>query len=122
MSKLDVGVGDEFPTEEIHRDSDGVVHHHHYYYRRRPYRWLRILLAIALISLVFRLAQAAGARRPWLAALLFGLHPLLTEAVRVPSFREDLVFGAILTPLAISTGVPGFAAFTAQISPEHVSP
>jgi hypothetical protein len=57
MSKLDVGVGDEFPTEEIRRDSDGVVHHHHYYYRRGPFRFLRIVLVIALITLVFRLVN-----------------------------------------------------------------
>ena len=29
MAKLGVGVGDEFPTEEIVRDADGTVHHHH---------------------------------------------------------------------------------------------
>ena len=54
MSKLDVGVGDEFPTEEIRRDSDGVVHHHHYYYRRRRFGLLRIVLIVALISFLFR--------------------------------------------------------------------
>ena len=52
MAKLDVGVGDEFPTEENRRE---VHHYHHYYYRRRPGRFLRILLSIALVVLVFRL-------------------------------------------------------------------
>jgi hypothetical protein len=54
MSKLDVGVGDEFPTEEIRRDEKGVVHHHHYYYGRRPFGFLRFILAVMLIGLVFR--------------------------------------------------------------------
>jgi hypothetical protein len=49
-----VGVGDEFPTEEIRRDENGVVHHHHYYYRRRPFGFLRFILALMLIMLVFR--------------------------------------------------------------------
>jgi hypothetical protein len=51
MSKLDVGVGEEFPTEETKR----VEHHHHYYhYPRRPGRLLRIILAIVLIGALFR--------------------------------------------------------------------
>lgn len=54
MSKLDVGVGDEFPAEEIRRDENGVVHHHHYYRRHRPFRFLRLLLGIALVVLVIR--------------------------------------------------------------------
>jgi hypothetical protein len=68
MSKLDVGVGDEFPTEEIRRDSDGVVHHHHYYYRRRPFRLLRILLTVALIVLIFRLVDLVTSRSFWPAS------------------------------------------------------
>ncbi len=48
MAKLDVGVGDEFPTEEIVRDADGTVHHHHYYRRRRrPYGGMLVVLGIA---------------------------------------------------------------------------
>jgi hypothetical protein len=55
MSKFGIGVGNEFPTEEIHRDENGVVHHHHYYRRHRhPFRLLRIILAVLLIGLVFR--------------------------------------------------------------------
>ncbi len=57
MPKLDVGVGDEFPTEEIIRDENGVVHHHHYY-RRRPYRpfgFLRFMLGLLLIGMLVRL-------------------------------------------------------------------
>jgi len=58
MPKLDVGVGDEFPTEEIHRDENGVVHHHHYYRRgrlRRPFGFVRFLLGLFLVMLVIRL-------------------------------------------------------------------
>jgi len=55
MSKFGIGVGNEFPTEEIHRDENGVVHHHHYYRRHRhPFRFLRFILAVILIGLVFR--------------------------------------------------------------------
>jgi hypothetical protein len=61
MPKLDVGVGDEFPTEEIHRDENGVVHHHHYYRRRRrPFGLLRVLLSIFLVMLVIRLFHDAS--------------------------------------------------------------
>jgi hypothetical protein len=61
MPRLDVGVGDEFPTEEIHRDENGVVHHHHYYRRgRRPFGFLRFVLALLLIGLVFRLFHYAS--------------------------------------------------------------
>jgi hypothetical protein len=61
MAKLDVGVGDEFPTEEIRRDPDGTVHHHHYYYRRprRPFGFLRVILTIVWIGLLFHLMRAA---------------------------------------------------------------
>lgn len=55
MSKFGIGVGNEFPTEEIHRDENGVVHHHHYYRRHHhPFRFLRIILIVLLIGLVFR--------------------------------------------------------------------
>ena len=59
MAKLDVGVGDEFPTEEIKRDPDGTIHHHHYYYKRprRPFGFLRVILALMLIWLVFHLVH-----------------------------------------------------------------
>ena len=60
MPKLGVGVGDEFPTEEIHRDENGVVHHHHYYRRRRSFGFLRVILAVLLISLIFRLFHTAS--------------------------------------------------------------
>jgi hypothetical protein len=65
MSKLDVGVGDEFPAEEIRRDENGVVHHHHYYPRRRPFRLLRLVLGIALIVLVIRAFHYAEALAFW---------------------------------------------------------
>ena len=53
MGKLGLGVGDEFPTVEVTRDEDGVVHHHHYYRRPRG-RLLRIVLWCVLISALFR--------------------------------------------------------------------
>ena len=61
MAKYDVGVGDEFPTEEITRDADGTVHHHHYYYRRprRPFGFLRFVLSVILIVMVFHLIHLA---------------------------------------------------------------
>jgi hypothetical protein len=60
MSKLDVGVGDAFPADETRRDEDGVVHHHHYHGRRRgPFRVLRIVLVVMLISLAWRLVSFA---------------------------------------------------------------
>jgi hypothetical protein len=75
MAKLDVGVGDEFPTEEIHRDENGVVHHHHYYRRRRgPYGFLRVILTIALIMMVFRLFDYSSwmdMDLPWMPHGLF---------------------------------------------------
>ncbi len=62
MAKLDVGVGDEFPTEEIVRDADGTVHHHHYYYKRprRPFGFLRVILAIVWVGLLFHLMRVAS--------------------------------------------------------------
>ena len=62
MAKLDVGVGDEFPTEEIKRDPDGTIHHHHYYYRRprRPFGFLRFVLGVILIGLIFHLLHLAS--------------------------------------------------------------
>src|ERR1700761_8066613 len=67
MAKLDVGVGDEFPTEEITRDADGTVHHHHYYYRRprRPFGPLRLILSLALIWMVFHLVRLANRDLGW---------------------------------------------------------
>jgi hypothetical protein len=61
MAKLDVGVGDEFPTEEIKRDPDGTIHHHHYYYRRprRPFGVLRFVLGVILIGMIFHLVRLA---------------------------------------------------------------
>ncbi len=67
MAKLDVGVGDEFPTEEIKRDPDGTIHHHHYYYRRprRPFGVLRVILSIILIGMIFHLAHIASWDLGW---------------------------------------------------------
>ena len=67
MAKFDVGVGDEFPTEEIRRDPDGTVHHHHYYYRRprRPFGFLRFILAFVWIGLLFHLLHVANWDMGW---------------------------------------------------------
>ncbi len=67
MSKLDVGVGDEFPADEIRTDQDGVVHHHHYYYRRRrgPFRFLRFVLWITLMGMLFRVINLLTGREEW---------------------------------------------------------
>jgi protein O-mannosyl-transferase len=51
---------------------------------------LHLLAAFLFVQLILRLAPEA----PFLAmasGLLFGLHPVLTEAVQVPAFREDLL-------------------------------
>src|SRR4051812_17163277 len=68
MGKLGVGVGDEFPADEIYRDEEGVVHHHHYYRRPRG-RVLRIVLWCVLISALFRGLDYAFEpdSRPWRA-------------------------------------------------------
>jgi len=72
MPRLDVGVGDEFPTEEIHRDENGVVHHHHYYRRpRRPFSFLRFVLVLVLMLLglvlrLFREGSWIGWDLPWM--------------------------------------------------------
>src|ERR1700744_3524941 len=67
MAKIDVGVGDEFPTEEIKRDPDGTIHHHHYYYRRprRPFGFLRVILGLALVFMVFHLMRLAATDMGW---------------------------------------------------------
>ncbi len=67
MSKLGVGVGDEFPAEQIHEirtDEDGVVHHHHYYRRRRG-SFLRVILWIMLVSALFRAVNYATRPDEW---------------------------------------------------------
>jgi len=98
MAKLGVGVGDEFPTEEIVRDADGTVHHHHYYRRRRrPFGGLQVVLAIAWVILVFHLLHVVvwdmGWDLPFLphgyvrfAANLIGL---LAVTAAIWFFRRD---------------------------------
>jgi hypothetical protein len=79
MSKLGVEVGDEFPAEEIHRDEDGAVHHHHYHYRRRyrggPFRVLRIVLVVMLITLVVRAVNYAVFPHYWYGPARFAGNP-----------------------------------------------
>lgn len=67
MSKLGVGVGDEFPAEQIHEirtDENGVVHHHHYYRRRRG-GFLRVILWIMLLSVLFRAVNYVTGPDDW---------------------------------------------------------
>jgi len=68
---------------------------------------LHLLCVVMIWNLARRLAQsAAGDPFPWLAALLFGLHPALTEAVQVPAFREDLLC-ALFVLLYLCAGLRG---------------
>jgi hypothetical protein len=85
MPKLDVGVGDEFPTEEIIRDENGVVHHHHYYRRRprRPFGFVRFLLGLFLIMLVLRLFRYSDWMDfdlPWVP---HGIFPMASTLVMI---------------------------------------
>lgn len=52
-----------------------------------------LLLHAACVALVFLLSSglSASPRFRVSASLLFGLHPVLTETVQVPAFREDLL-------------------------------
>ena len=80
-----------------------------------PLGWhlTNLLLHLLAVFLVYRLARVLffvhptnrpivppslcpsvpGSSFPLLLALLFGLHPALTEAVQLPSYREDLLAG-----------------------------
>ena len=67
MSKLGIGVGDEFPAEQVHEirtDENGVVHHHHYYRRRRG-GFFRVILWIMLIGLFFRAVNYMAGPDDW---------------------------------------------------------
>lgn len=55
------------------------------------YHVTNLLLHLLVVIFVAALAEKIGVRRPWAVGLIFGLHPMLTEAVQVPSFREDLL-------------------------------
>lgn len=82
MAKLDVGVGDEFPTEEIRRDPDGTVHHYHYYYRRcRPFGFLRVVLSIVLVFMVLHLLDATSWDMDW--AIPFMPHGYMHFASKI---------------------------------------
>jgi tetratricopeptide (TPR) repeat protein len=65
---------------------------------------LHLVATLLVFLLGYKLIASCGQKSrdlsflPQVAALLFGLHPVLTEAVQVPSFREDLfvtVFGLL---------------------------
>ena len=54
---------------------------------------IHLLNTLLVLALIRELAPKDGpALLPAAAALLFGLHPVLTEAVQPPSFREDLLY------------------------------
>ncbi|OGV47409.1 MAG: hypothetical protein A2X46_13890 [Lentisphaerae bacterium GWF2_57_35] len=59
------------------------------------YHLTNLLLHAAVTLLVFSLARrigdVPGDWAPFAAAALFALHPALTEAVQLPSYREDLL-------------------------------
>lgn len=48
-----------------------------------------LLLYAWLVGVLRRSGDAAAAARAFIAALLFAVHPLASEAIQVPSFRED---------------------------------
>ena len=52
-----------------------------------------LLHLAAVLSLFLLLRLFHESCLPFFAALLFGLHPVLTEAVQCPAFREDLLLG-----------------------------
>lgn len=58
------------------------------------YHLTNLLLHLAaVLSLFLLLRLFHESCLPFFAALLFGLHPVLTEAVQCPAFREDLLLG-----------------------------
>jgi len=58
------------------------------------YHLTNLLLHLAtVLSLFLLLRLLHSSCLPFFAALLFGLHPVLTEAVQCPAFREDLLIG-----------------------------
>ena len=57
-----------------------------------------LLLHLVAAGLVFLVSGRLGIARPWVPALIFGLHPAISEAVMLPSFREDIlvtIFGLL---------------------------
>lgn len=64
---------------------------------------LHLLACGLLFALARRVATDASSFLPIAAALLFGLHPALTEAVQVPAFREDILVTIFLL-LALLAG------------------
>jgi tetratricopeptide (TPR) repeat protein len=81
--------------------------------RPAGFRLTNLLLHLAAIALLYhllvRLRRLTSAPPGWPfgAALLFGLHPLLFEAVHVPSFRPDILYSlAVLAALASARGLP----------------
>lgn len=54
MGKLGVGVGDEFPADDVRREEGGEVHYHRHYYSRRRGGFLRVILWLMLIGALFR--------------------------------------------------------------------
>ncbi|OQW97803.1 MAG: hypothetical protein BWK77_00810 [Verrucomicrobia bacterium A1] len=63
------------------------------------YHLTNIALHLAAVLFLIRLIRRVMPEAPLVAvaaALLFGLHPVLTEAVQVPAFREDLLSGVFV--------------------------
>jgi tetratricopeptide (TPR) repeat protein len=80
---------------------------------------LHLANAFLLLLLLGRLLAGTGAPRspgafvPFAAALLFGLHPALMEAVQIPAFREDplgLLFTLLFLLLSLVRGAAGWFA------------
>ena len=62
----------------------------------RPFGYHLTNLALHLgvvLSLFFLLRLLQSSTLPFFASLLFGLHPILSEVVQCPAFREDLLLG-----------------------------
>jgi protein O-mannosyl-transferase len=79
------------------------------------YHLTNIFLHLSVVVLVFALVTrlSGPSKEPFLsfaAALLFGLHPVLTEVVNLPAYREDLVVSAflLLYLLAAARGTDGW--------------
>jgi len=62
------------------------------------YHLTNLFLHLLVVTLLFLLVQRLQKKKQIFpavaAALIFGLHPVLTEAIQVPAFREDLLVAA----------------------------
>lgn len=74
------------------------------------------LLAVALVLVLMNRLLPGRPAAGYAAALLFGLHPALTEAVQVPAFREDLLVTVFLLLHLTAACRPGLAIRHAWLS------